>query len=259
MKTLVFVVYDAFGDWISCNGMIRYLSKEYDEVLLVLDTEGCLSFVNDLFKDNQKIKAITQSRYFNMCLSEFPFDILDARVNEIYPYPGNNGKYFNLNYKYNNNTSESSTDNASNFYVKLGIPKEIRLKEFNYERNFDNENKLFDSLDLSNNYAVICEMEENMIDRQYVSEKNIVNLHRLSDPFTSILKVVENAKEIHLIENSISLFIYHMQIIKKMKDVDINLHSYSRKEPHRKCDSPNCDNKFLNMLKYPKLHNWNFI
>jgi len=27
MKTLAYVVYDAFGDWISCNGMIRHLTK----------------------------------------------------------------------------------------------------------------------------------------------------------------------------------------------------------------------------------------
>jgi hypothetical protein len=259
MKTLVFIVYDAFGDWVSCNGMIRYLSKEYDEVLLLLDTDGCLSFISDLFKDNEKIKPITQSRYFNMCLSEFPFDIIDVRVNEIYPFPNNNGKYYNVMNKYGDEVYETSTDNASNFYVNMGISSEIRLKEFYYERNYGREDELFDSLHLPRDYSIVCEMGENLIDRKYITETNIVNIHRLADPFTHLLKVVENAREIHLIENSISLFIYHMQFIGKMNPVTINLHSYARKESHRKCDGPNCNNKFLNMLKYPKLHNWNFI
>ena len=50
-----------------------------------------------------------------------------------------------------------------------------------------------------------------------------------------------------------------MQSINKLKNVPINLHAYARKESHRRCDGPECNNKFLNMLKCPKLENWNFI
>ena len=44
-----------------------------------------------------------------------------------------------------------------------------------------------------------------------------------------------------------------------MKPVDINLHTYARQEPHRKCVSPDSDNLYLNMLKCPQLPNWKFI
>lgn len=34
---------------------------------------------------------------------------------------------------------------------------------------------------------------------------------------------------------------------------------YARQEPHRKCESPDSDNTYLNMFKNPKLSNWRFV
>lgn len=252
MKTLVFVVYDAFGDWISTNGMIRYLSDFYDEVYLVHDTPFVVPFTSHMFRDNPKIIPVEGVIDFgNDC------DVIDVRVNEIYPRPGNIGKYYN---KVNKFSSECflSYDNASSFYSEIGIDPKFRITKFDYVRDYEKENELFDSLNLPSEYSVICEMENDMIDRNYIGG-NIVNLHRICDNFLNTLKIIENANEIHLVENSIALFVYHMQHINKMKNNLVNLHTYSRKENHRRCDGPDCNNKFLNMLKYPKLDNWNFI
>lgn len=252
MKTLVFVVYDAFGDWISTNGMIRYLSELYDEVYLVHDTPVVVPFTSHMFRDNSKIIPVE-----GVIDPGYECDVIDVRVGELYPNPGNNGKYFN---KINKFGIESfvSTDNASSFYAELGLYPKLRISKFNYERDIESEDNLYQSLNLPLNYSVVCEMEEEMVDRKYVSGE-IINLHRITDNFLNILKVIENANEIHLVENSIALFVYHMQNINKMKDKQINLHAYARKEPHRRCDGPDCNNKFLNMLQYPKLENWNFI
>lgn len=253
MKTLAFQIYDAFGDWISSNGMIRYLSESYDEVYLVHDTPVVVPFTQSLFKDNPKIIPMEGIiNYGSEC------DVVDTRVNEDYPSPGNTGVYYSRRNKYHNE-EYSVNDNASAFYSNLGISPELRISKFNYQRDYEEEEKLYTSLNLPDEYSVICEMGDNIIDRKYIQTDNIVNLHHLTDNFLNILKVIENANDIHLIENSISLFVYHMQHIGAMKNVDINLHSYARKEPHRRCDGPDCNNKFLNMLKYPQLDNWNFI
>lgn len=252
MKTLVFVVYDAFGDWISTNGMIRYLSEFYDEVYLVHDTPVVVPFTTHMFRDNSKIIPVE-----GVIDPGYECDVIDVRVGELYPNPGNKGKYFN---KINKFGVESfvSTDNASSFYTEMGLDPKLRISKFNYERDLESEDNLYKSLNLPLNYSVVCEMEEEMIDKKYVSGE-IINLHRLTDNFLNTLKIIENANEIHLVENSIALFVYHMQNTNKMKDKKINLHAYARKEPHRKCDGPDCNNKFLNMLQYPKLDNWNFI
>lgn len=252
MKTLVFVVYDAFGDWISSNGMIRYLSEFYDEVYIIHDTPFVVPFTSHMFRDNTKIIPIEGN-----INPGYECDVIDVRINELYPHPGNVGKYFNKINKFGEETFVP-IDNASSFYTELGLDPKLRISKFNYERDLESEDKLYQSLNLPSNYSLICEMEDGMIDKKYISGE-IINLHRLTDNFLNISKIIENANEIHLVENSIALFVYHMQSINKMKNVPINLHAYARKEPHRRCDGPQCNNKFLNMLKCPQLDNWNFI
>lgn len=250
MKCLVFVIYDAFGDWISANGMIRYLSESYDQVYLVHDTPFVVPFTQNMFRDNPKIVPIEGS-----IVPGYECDVIDLRVNETYPNPGNSGAYYNHHNKYEDNTYRKRNNNATTFYTELGIDPSHRVGMFDYVRDYEKETELL----IDGDYAIICEMEDGMIDRKYVKQDKIINLHRLTDNFTHTLKLIENAKEVHLIENSISLFVYHMQCIGKMNSVQINLHTYARKEPHRKCDGPDCNNKFLNMLKCPQLENWNFI
>lgn len=253
MKDLVFIIYDAFGDWISANGMIRHLSKQYQKVYLIHDTPVVVPFTQNMFKDNVNIVPVQ-----GMNIPHSDYDVIDLRIHEIYSSPGGSGVYFNKMNKFGTE-SFSSTDNASSFYCELGLNPKMRVKEFYYERDLEKEDELYQSLNLPSNYSVVCEMNEGMIDKKYVKEEHIVNLHRLTDNFMHTLKVIENANDIHLIENSISLFVYHMQHISQMKPVDIYLHTYARQEPHRRCTSPDSDNVYLNMLKCPKLLNWSFV
>jgi hypothetical protein len=77
--------------------------------------------------------------------------------------------------------------------------------------------------------------------------------------FTYFKPRIENSDDIHLIENTVSLFVYHMQAAFLLKNFKVNLHAYARKETHRKCVGSECNNIFLNMLLLPKLENWEFI
>lgn len=252
MKDLVVIIYDAFGDWISANGMIRHLSHSYEKVYLVHDTPVVVSFTQNMFRDNTNIVPIQ-----GLSVSHSNYDVIDLRIHECYSSPGGE-IYFSKSNKYGTG-SFFANDNSSAFYSELGIDPEVRIREFNYERDLDKEEELYSSLNLPSKYSVVCKMNDGMIQKEYLKEDFVVNLHRLTDNFMHTLKVIENANDIHLIENSISLFVYHMQHIGKMKLVDINLHTYARQESHRKCDSPDSDNLFLNMLKCPKLSNWNFV
>ena len=253
MKDLVFIIYDAFGDWISANGMIRHLSNQYQKVYLIHDTPFVVPFCQNMFRDNDRIVPIE-----GMNIPHFDYDVIDLRVHEIYYSPGGSGIYFNKVNKFESGNFVS-TDNASSFYTELGFNPEMRVKEFYYERDLEKENELYQSLNLPSKYSVICEMNDGMIDKNHLKEEHVVNLHRLTDNFMHTMKIIENASDVHLIENSISLFVYHMQNIEKMKLVDICLHTYARQEPHRKCESPDSDNTYLNMFKNPKLSNWRFV
>jgi hypothetical protein len=100
-------------------------------------------------------------------------------------------------------------------------------------------------------------MYKNQINRKYIPKNiKIINLHHLSDNTIKLIQLIESAAEVHLIENSIALLVYHMQFKKLMKLKKINLHLYARKEPERVYTK---DNKFIRMLLSPKLKNWNLI
>jgi hypothetical protein len=56
-----------------------------------------------------------------------------------------------------------------------------------------------------------------LIDKKYVKYDRVINLNNISPIFFDILKVIEECDDIHLIENSISLFVYHLQYKNLMK------------------------------------------
>jgi hypothetical protein len=259
MKDIFFIGYDAIGDYISNNGMIRFLLQKYKRVFVVTDL--CDSFIQLLFHDNKNIISLGFNEYYNKCLTEESFDIIDTRVGELYYH---DGSYFNKLRKIGISLNidigdEEITDNASQFYVHMGLPRSMRINNFYFERMIEDENDLFERLKLNSDYSVVCDYDPFNINRKYINTNFVINLHKLSSNFVDTIKVIENAKEVHLIENSVALFVYHLQSKDLMKNVEVNLHAYARTEWHRKCDGPDCNNPYLNMLLKPKLDNWNVI
>ena len=92
-----------------------------------------------------------------------------------------------------------------------------------------------------------------------MKHKKIINLHNISPNLVDVLKILENSDDIHLIENTVSLLVYHLQSANLLDRFNVNLHAYARKESHRKCDGPDCNNPYLNMLLLPKLDNWEVV
>lgn len=163
-------------------------------------------------------------------------------------------------------------DMVSEFYNKMGFPDEMKYKCFDFSRLENDENTLIEDLNLPDSYAVVCEYDKppglgdtvlnhisnisdynqsNIISRKYIISNNIINIHMLSKKYFDIVKLIENAQEVHLIENSFSMFIYFLQITNRMKKVPINFHCYCRKENWRKSN--------YKVYMKPKLDNWNFI
>ena len=258
MKTLFVRQYDAFGDWISVNGLIRYLIEErsYEKVYVVLEYNPTRkNFVEHLFNDDSRISTIMNYEMDDVCTIKD--DVIDTRYNE-FNNPCISLHYWSNQNKYGNYIHSGDESNSIKFYSELGIDPIIKNEKFFFSRNYEMENILFDSLNLIKPYSVVCEYDENLIDRKYVKYSNVVNLHNISPNIVDILKIIENSDDVHLIENTISLFVYHMQYKNLMNLNKINLHTYSRKESSRICNNT-FDNPYLRMLLLPKLNNWEFI
>jgi hypothetical protein len=264
---VLFLAYDAWGDWISYNGLIRYLSKNYEKVFINLN-RGIVrrKFVEFLFRDDTKIQIYDGQDYDV---------IVDAQTYHEPNYSGYNRKN-KLGELYSDYTLDPLKDplpsNPSCFYQYLGLSDDIRKDYFYFSRMWKEENDLFNKLNLTKNeYDVICETSEMKINPKYYGNKRLVNIHNISSNFVDTVKVIECAREVHLVDTAPSLFVYHLQYKKLMGLVAINFHSYARKGA-RSCDGVNNNNIFTEYNKYhnnnlrcinamltPKLDNWNFI
>lgn len=197
-----------------------------------------------------------------------PIDFLKKNIfNQVYSLRNPIGSKFGFNIPRIENF-----DMISEFYNKVGFPDEIKYKCFNFFRNKKDENDLIEKLNLPSSYAVVCEYDKtpygrgnvldlstklaifdsnNIISRKFIKSNHIVNLHMLSEKYFDLIKLIENAEEVHLIENSLSMLVYFLQLSGRMEKIPINFHTYYRKEESRK------DNykSYMN----PKLDNWTFI
>lgn len=264
---ILFLGYDAWGDWISYNGLIRYLSEKYENVYIQLDYgQARGEFVKDLFKDNQKIQVYSGQDY------DF---IVDAHTYDepVESHFNRNNKLGNL---YLNYTLDPFKDplpsNPACFYQYLGLSDDIRTQYFYFSRNINDENILFNKLNLTKGkYDVICQPPDMKIKEKYLGNKQIINIHNLSSKFTDTLKIVEEAEHIHLVDTSPALFIYHLQYKNLIDLKEVNFHSYARMD-ERNCVGVDENNIFTEHNKYynnnlrcinamltPKLNNWNFI
>jgi hypothetical protein len=265
MKTVVFRQYDSHGDWMNINGLIRFTleKKEYEKAYLVLEVGDVRRTHCELmYADDSKISVINYSQYCELCASGTSFDVVDTR------HPGEAGVQSPLHngetYSYCNplfNSENVTIDHAENtrYYTHHNINKEVKLNYFYFERKSDLEEKFYKEMIIEKSYSIICDYGENLIHRKYIKNDRIINLHNISPIFFDILKVIEECDDIHFIENSLALFVYHMQYKNLMKKNKICLHTYARKELDRQCNGPGCNNKFLNMISSPPLENWEFI
>lgn len=286
-KKIILRPFDGYGDWISLCGMIRLFAEKYEEVELVMfyGGSGKKSFVENLFRDlnNVSVHDIYSSLnveegddYVDLIIWDYGNPAQEVREESNYYNRFNLiGKKLGFDLKVLQNnffarklnptrfTEEAQKvlhNNATAFYLSMGIPDNYRTEYFHYERDYDREDKFFSQLNLPKKYNVICEYGDNLIHRKYFSDNTIpvINIHNLADNLFDIIKVVENAQEIHLIENATSLLIYYLTYKQLINVREVLLHTYSRKETRRICDK-NMNNIFIDMYKKPLLDVWKLI
>jgi len=285
--------YHGYGDWIIINGMVRFFTTKYEEVNLITDG-GDIKFIQNLYRDSSKVRYVSsheaqknfeQFVAFGISTPNLYVDYLNLEIWEqtqentpknFYNRYKQLGKKFNLEtinvgsdcykktdpcHNFSEHCKPIMENNASAFYVAAGVPKQCRVENFYYERDFESENSFFENMNLSKEYVVICEYGSNLIDRKYIKNKQleIVNVNNISEKYFDVIKIIENAKEVHLIENSIALLVYHLQYKNLMNTIPINIHTYSRQESVRKCSSLDKSNIYLDMFNFPSLLNWSFI
>ena len=145
MKKAYILHHLGLGDHIACNGLYRYLSKKYDQLVVPVKSHNYKSLQRMLSDiGNIQLKSLSDQGttpekdmiyYGNMLLS---FDKLkyDHETCDIIRL-GHYGESFNI-------TNECRFDEA--FYNQLNIPFIESWKSFDVPREISSEKKLFNTL-----------------------------------------------------------------------------------------------------------------
>ena len=129
---------------------------------------------------------------------------------------GNSGDYFRLGFEWMQNechkkiSSNISCDQC--FYMQANVPYELRFDNFLYNRNIDEENRIYNTLNPNNEPYIFVAIDDQS--RKMISpSRNCLNskIKIIDNPkeysIIDLGKILENASELHLMESSIRCLI----------------------------------------------------
>lgn len=173
------------GDHLICNGLVRYLIKQYNlkSPHLVVG-ESNLSNIKRMYRDKPEINLLPVYRDRNFI--EF--------------YNQNPAPIFRIGFEKCRNR-----DFDKSFYDSVSVPFEERWKSWYVERDHIQEDKLFKELKIDGDYIFVHDQSSvGKYDLNISSNLRQIRPIKL-DCEQSIfdwIKVIENAKEVHVISSS---------------------------------------------------------
>ena len=270
MKIGCVYFHQGWTDIIMCMALINFYKESYDVLYIIIrsDAKTLLDFyirnLDNVYSvpintDNGRFHGAICTNYegdnviYENNIIKIPsnFDILFHYEHDSY----RKDKYKSLFWK-SYNLIKTSTSFAEEFYSYYDIDYINRVKKFKILRDNDLEDKTYQKFIKENgyNYVLYHDDDTNHLHGihhvstkikfdKIISDHTYVNLNKKSYMFFDYLKIIENAKELHLVDSVWASIIYHL-------DASIN---FLNKKPVNLYCFRNHENLFL----YPvKLDNW---
>jgi hypothetical protein len=217
VKWIVITPHQGLGDHLICNGIYREYSRNYTRVFITI-TQKYKRELSVMLKDISNItflvipnrRSWTTTRIIQLFARLFRIRVLGLG-------------------SYGNNFFPPNVRFDKNFYDQASLPFTLRWVSFKVNRSRDIENYLYQILecdksdyiflheDISRNFIIDRnKLPKNM---NIIEPKMDMNKYNLVD----YSKVIENAKEIHVIESSFAAYIETLLV-----DMPLYAHRYSR-------------------------------
>jgi len=200
-----------FGDYVICYGLVKELSKKYDNIILFAIPHRSNLHIDNIIRLYSSIKNVqitTESPKAYKDVMYLGWDKFEEAIKKdpTIPFP----KFF---------------------YEQAEVPLNLLWDNFYFERNMDKEKEIYyDRLGLKDEEEYILLHDDPVrsfiINRKYLNP-NIKIIHLVEFEDISILDtlyLVEKSKEIHVMTTGLVPFIDQMNI----KHNDLNLHRYIR-------------------------------
>ena len=210
MNNLYLCTHYGFGDYVMCYGLVKELSKKYDNVVLF-----GIPYLSKLHIDN--IKRLYSS------IKNVQINIGNPKDYEDVLYIGWD-KYFKAIEK------DPTIQCQKFFYDQAGVSLNLLWDNFYFKRNMNKEKEIFyNRLRLNDNDEYVFLHDDPsrnfIIDRKYIPDIRIIYLIEYPDiSILDVLYVIEKAKEVHMSNTGLVSFVDQMGI----KHDNLNYHKYTR-------------------------------
>jgi len=267
MSKATLLHHQGYGDYFSSNGLVNYYSKKYDELVLICADENRRIFAENMYKHLSNVKCVTtkknnQNRFNSSCLICHTRGNQGGQCPRYYSYKCEYVDYENYTEGYENikigcfsNDIEQwdkcrlqQGDSFSHaFYLYHKIPIEYRIDNFSIFRDIELEKTTFKESKLVDKDYIVIHDDPNRGITIDLENDHIYNLNDKSKLFLDQIKIIENSKEIHLIDSSYSLLIYFLSFQnEKISSIPKFLYK-------------NRDGRDYDIYLDPKPENWYFI
>lgn len=229
MKKGLFYTHQGWTDIINCLPLINYYSKYYDE-LLVMVREDSKNIIDFYIRNIQNVKAYyVDKRILDTNVILPPegegFDILYHGFHDRFRKDDNRGKFENSELYF-----------VKRFYECYGIDFSQKVESFNLERDFELENEKYEEfISKYGNDYIIYHDDQNTpggetginLDGVLSDKQNKVNINSMTKNVFDFIKIIENAKEVHLVDSIWASVCYLLDAKHEIfKDKTINLYSF---------------------------------
>jgi hypothetical protein len=208
------------GDHFCCNGLVLELIKRWNVDKLVLFCwKHNLSALEKLYQ-NTKVELVPleqnsgEQRQVESYLRQR--NVSTHHNGQIDWKTGNSGNYFKLGFDWmerechNKISQYVSCDQC--FYLQADVPYELRFDGFTFNRNNDEENRIYNELNPNNEPYVFVAIDDPSRGMVAPSRKCLTtNLKIIENPkehnVLHLGKLLENAEEVHVMDSSIRCMI----------------------------------------------------
>jgi hypothetical protein len=206
MKNGLIYFHQGWSDIINCLSLINIYSEKYDSIKVLIRSDAKEMF-DFYIRDKNNVTAL----YFDKEYLDANNPVLISNIDSSYAtlFHGYHDIYRNDSYR---GVFNRSIFYVEGFYTFYNIDFMDKVNFFGFERDLDKENFFYDDFikKYGKDYIVFHSDESRDINIYLNKEKDInyVNLNGISNNIFETIKVLENSKEIHIIDSIWATFCY---------------------------------------------------
>ena len=198
--------HQGWTDIMNCLALINYYCNIYNKIFLLVrkEAEPLIEFYTSniknifiVYQDKETIDKINlknfKLEYGNGILKNT--DSLFIGCHDIYREDKYKGK-FNSNLFF-----------VNSFYLRYDIPFITRINDFEFQRNYELEDKTYQNFINKNGSEYIL---YHHVIKNYNKNIKIINLDNQTNIFFDFLKIIEKSVELHLLDSIWGAFIYQV-------------------------------------------------